>query len=85
MFQDPSTGKRIGSGHERGGIYCLDDRVTSTGLVKGQSDPVLLWYWRLGHPSVQKFWSVIPVESPIFSLDCESCKLRKTHPATFQS
>ena len=44
MFQDKSTGKRIGSGHERGGIYYLNDRVTPTGLVAGQPDPVLLWH-----------------------------------------
>ena len=59
MFQDLSTGKKIGSGHQRGGIYYLDDRVTHTGLVAGQPYPVLLWHWRLGHPSVQKVRSVI--------------------------
>jgi len=75
MFQDLSTGKRIDLGHERGGIYYLDDRVTPTGLVSDQPDTVLLWRWRLGHPSVQKFQSVIPVESSISSLDCESYEL----------
>jgi len=44
VFQDLSTRKRIGSGHERGDIYYLDDRVTPTGLVAGQPDPVLLWH-----------------------------------------
>jgi len=38
---------RIGSGHERGDIYYLDDRVTPMGLVAGQPHPVLLWYWHL--------------------------------------
>ena len=38
MFQDLSTGKGIGLGHERGGIYYLDDRMTPTGLVVRQSD-----------------------------------------------
>ena len=66
-------------------IYYLDDRVTPTGLVAGQSDLVLLWHWRLGHPSVQKLQSVIPIESFISSLDCESCELGKHHRATFQS
>ena len=66
MFQDLLTRKRIGSGHERGGIYYLDDRVTFTGLVAGQPDLVLLWYWLLGHLLVQKFQFVIPIESFIF-------------------
>ena len=47
-----STRKGIDSGHERGGIYYLDDRVTPTGLLGGQPDLVLLWHWRLGHPSL---------------------------------
>ena len=65
MFQDLSTEKRIGSGHEREDIYYLNDRVTPTGLVAGQPDLVLLWHWRLGHPSVQKLQSIIHVESSI--------------------
>jgi len=85
VFQDMSTGKRIGSGHERGGIYYLDDRVTPTGLVAGQPDPILLWHWRLGYPSVQKLQSIILIESSISSLGCESCELGKHHRATFQS
>ena len=40
VFQDLSIGKRIGSGHEQGGIYYLNDQVTPTCLVAGQPDPV---------------------------------------------
>ena len=39
----------------------------------------------MGHPSVQKMWSVIPIEPSISSLGCESCELGKHHHATFQS
>ena len=85
MFQDLSIGKRIGSGHERGGIYYLDDRVTPTGLVAGHPNPVILWHWRLGHHALQKIRSVILVKSSIFSLICESCELGKHHRATFLS
>ena len=72
MFQDPSTGKGIGLGHELGDIYYLDDRMGPAGLVAGQHDPDLLWHWRLGHPSLQKIQSIIPVESSISYLGCES-------------
>jgi len=81
----PVDWEEIGSEHEQGGIYYLDDRVTPTGLVGGQFDPVLLRHWRLGHPSLQKIQSVIPVESSISSLGCEFCELGKHHRATFQS
>ena len=42
VFQDLITGRRIGSGHERGGMYYLDDEVSPTSLVAGQPDHVLL-------------------------------------------
>ena len=71
VFQDLSTGKGIGSGHKRGGIYYLDDRVTPTGFVIDQHDLVLLWHCCLRHPSFQKIRSIIPVESFIFFLACD--------------
>ena len=78
-----STRRRIGSRHERGGMYYLDDQVTHAGLVANQPDLVLLW--RLGHPSMQKLRFVVPIESSVSSLDCQSCELGKHHRATFQS
>jgi len=65
--------------------YYLDDRVTPTGWVAGQPDPILLWHWRLGHPSLQKIRYVIFVESSISSFSRKSCELGKHHRATFQS
>ena len=85
VFQDLLTGRRIGSGHERRGIYYLDDRVSPTSLVADQPVPMLLWHWHLGHPSLQKLQSVIPAESFVSSLGCESCELGEHHRATFQS
>ena len=66
VFQDLFTGKMIGLGHERGGIYYLNDRVTPSGFVADQPDPVLRWHWRLDHPWVQKLRFVIPIESSTF-------------------
>ena len=54
-------------------------------FIAGQPDPILLWHWCLGHPSVQKLWSVVPIEFSIFSLDCESFELDKYHRVTYQS
>jgi len=63
----------------------LDSRMIPTGLVADQPDPVLLWHWRLGHPSVQKLRFVIHIESSVSSLGCESYELGKHHRATFQN
>ena len=63
----------------------LDARVTLAGLVADQLDHVLLWHWCLGHLSVQKLRSVVPITSSISSLGCESCELNKHHRATYQS
>ena len=55
----------------------MNDRVILTDLIAGQPDLVLLWHWCLGHLSVQKLQPVIPVESSISSLDCDSWELSK--------
>ena len=65
VFQYLLTGRRIGSGYEKGGMYYLEDRVTPTGLVVGQPDLVLLWHWRMSHPSVKTLWSVVSIESSV--------------------
>ena len=85
VFQDLSTRRRIGLGHERGHIYYLDDRVTPTGLIADQPNQVLLLHWRLGHLLVQKLQYVILIASSVSSLGCESCELGKHHRATYQS
>jgi len=59
--------------------------MISSLMVTGQLDPVLLWHWRLGHLSVQKMRSIIPVESSIPFLGCESCELGKHYRATLQN
>jgi len=59
--------------------------VTPFVFVAGQPVQVLLWHRCSGHLSVEKFRSVIPVESSISYLGYVSCKLDKYHRATFQS
>jgi len=83
VFQDLTTGRRIGSGREREGMYYLDDEVSLAGLVAGQPDPILLWHGRLGHPSLQKLRSVSSVESSFSTLDCVSCEIGKYHRVSF--
>ena len=56
--------------------------MAPTGFVADQPDQVLLWNWRLGHPSVQKLQYVVPIMSFASTLACE---LVKHHRATYQS
>jgi len=66
-------------------MYYLNGGVSSTSLIVDQPDPTLLWHWRLGHPSLQKFQSVVHVESFVSTLSCASCELDKHHCLFFES
>ena len=44
IYQDLSTGRRIGSRYERWGMYYLDDTMYPTVFIAGQPDPILLWH-----------------------------------------
>jgi len=66
-------------------MYYLDDGVSPTGLVAGQPDPILLWHWRLGHPSLQNLRSVISIESSFSTLGCASCEMDKHYRVSFQT
>ena len=57
--------------------------MSPTGLVAGQPDPILLWHWRLGDPSLQKLLSVISIESSFSTLGCASCEMGKHHRVSF--
>ena len=66
-------------------MYYLDDGVTPTGLVADHPDSVLLWHQHLGQLSVQKLRFVVPIESSVSTLGCESCELGKHHHVTYLS
>jgi len=59
--------------------------VSHTGLVAGQPDPILLLHWCWGHPSLQKLWSVIFVESSFSTLGCAFYEMGKHHRVFFLS
>jgi len=43
----------------------------------------LLWYWRLGHPSLQKLRPVTPIESSVSTLGCVLVSWVKHHRVSF--
>ncbi|KAJ0666336.1 putative RNA-directed DNA polymerase [Helianthus annuus] len=85
---DIRTGKIIGRGTERQGLYYVDE-VTRQGtvmLAHGSADrEAWLWHRRLGHSSSGYLHRLFPDLFPINkALNCETCFLAKSHRHTFK-
>uniref|UniRef100_A0A803N1T0 GAG-pre-integrase domain-containing protein n=1 Tax=Chenopodium quinoa TaxID=63459 RepID=A0A803N1T0_CHEQI len=87
MVQEAQTGRIIGSGTERGGLYFLDEATQHGNALLAHGSPEYqLWMWhrRLGHPSVGYLKRLFPSFKNIdVTLDCESCALAKSHKHTY--
>nr|GEX17101.1 putative ribonuclease H-like domain-containing protein [Tanacetum cinerariifolium] len=84
------TGKIIGHGTERQGLYYVDEIVTQQGtviLAHGSTDrEAWLWHRRLGHLSTSYLHHLFPKLFPTNKvLNCETCVLAKNHRHTFKS
>ena len=74
-MQDRSTGKTIGIGHESQCLFHLSSPLYSTACTSTEA-PLLL-HSCLDHPSLSKFWKLVPHFSSLSSLECGSCQLMK--------
>ena len=68
-------GRTIGIGRESQSLFHLSSPSSSTAC--DSMDTPLLIHSRLGHPNISKLWKVVPRFSSLFSIECESCQLRK--------
>ncbi|KAF3772684.1 GLE1 protein, partial [Nymphaea thermarum] len=59
-FQDLQTGKTIGGGYEKGGVYILSAPMGLAATSSTSEPTVFQWHLRLGHPSVPKLRSLLP-------------------------
>ena len=93
VFQDLSTGQRIGLGRENGrGLYELVTDSPSTGLrvlfslsaSSCSSQTSFLWHCRLGHPSFSKLKETLPWLR-LCDYKCESCEMGKHHRSTYSA
>ena len=93
-FQDLSSGKTIGSAEECEGLYYLDGGTKNKqacaaacgSLFVPNNDQLMLWHFRLGHPSFQYLRFLFPSlceNKTSLSLQCEVCQLAKHHRASF--
>ncbi|KAL0453801.1 UNVERIFIED_CONTAM: Retrovirus-related Pol polyprotein from transposon RE2 [Sesamum latifolium] len=80
VFQDLQTKKTIGGGYERDSLYYLDTTTTpvSARALSASISP-FQWHCCLGHPSLAKLKQLLPLESSVSKLECESCELGKHH------
>ena len=61
--------------HESQGLFHLNSPLCSTACTSTEA-PLIL-HSRLGHPSLSKFWKLVPHFSSLFALECESCQFEK--------
>jgi transposase InsO family protein len=94
FFQDLVTGRIIGSGSLRDGLYYLDAQPTQGRLTQAyhtvrtddSAAKIWLWHQRLGHPSfllVQRMFPSLFLHNPVSKFQCETCELAKHHRVSF--
>ena len=87
VVQDAQTGRIIGRGTERDGLYYVDEAIQTghTLLAHGFSDHQLwTWHRRLGHPSLGYLKRLFPsLTKSNVVLDYEACVLAKSHKHSY--
>ncbi|KAJ9691385.1 hypothetical protein PVL29_013539 [Vitis rotundifolia] len=94
IFQDPSSGKTIGSARMINGLYYFKDNLPSNKIAQGLSsisslsvrDQIMVWHCRLGHPSfsyLKHLFAVLFQKVDPLSFQCKSCLLAKSQRKTY--
>ena len=87
IVQDALTGRIIGRGTERGGLYYVDEVAQQGNALLAHGSPenqLWMWHRRLGHPSLGYLKRLFPSFKNIdVALNCEACVLAKSHKHTY--
>ena len=83
VFQDLKTGRKIGGGVERGGLYYFTDDVHPSSVALQSSMSVYQHHCRFGHPSLENLKRLVPSCSRVNVLPCEVCEFSKHHRVSF--
>ncbi|KAL1193517.1 Retrovirus-related Pol polyprotein from transposon RE1 [Cardamine amara subsp. amara] len=75
-FQDTKSGKTIGEGSSKGGLYVLND-LDSKKSTANHSALSSLWHARLGHPHKRALQLAVPDHEAQDHQECEACILGK--------
>ena len=83
VVQDAQTGRIIGHGTERDGLYYVDEAIQKGHTLLAHGFPnhqLRTWHRRLGHPSLGYLKRLFPsLAKSTVVLDCEACVLAKSH------
>ncbi|XP_042988400.1 uncharacterized protein LOC122316031 isoform X3 [Carya illinoinensis] len=80
--KDLKTGKKIGTGHETGGLYYLDVEESPTRALTASSS-AFEWHCCLGHPSLSLLKRQVRNLGNVSPFSCEACQLSKHHRVSF--
>jgi len=95
FFQDLATGKMIGNGTLKDGLYYLDSQPNTHGrliqayhTIWAEDLKARIWFWhqRLGHPSFLILQHMLPalfLHNNVSKFQCETCELSKHHHVSF--
>ncbi|XP_073112311.1 uncharacterized protein [Elaeis guineensis] len=91
VFQEPKTGRKLGTGKMRNGLYYLEGGVsegyseTSLTVSSSQKEDLLLQHRRLGHLSFTLLARIFPsvFETYKEKLVCDACELAKHTRSTY--
>ena len=96
VFQNNLTKTTIGMGKEGGGLYYLEetrelqpksDLIQEVTRETSDKEKILLWHYRLGHPSFPYLEHLFPhlfKTISVSSLRCEQCIYAKNHRVPFK-
>ena len=79
LIQDLSTKRIIAQGHEYGGLYIFETKVSKSVTCYGVVITSFELHCRLGHPFLPLLKKLYPQSSSLSSLNCESCQYAKLH------
>ena len=96
VFQERNSGRMIGSAKVIDGLYYLEDGNSKNKKAQGLSsissisvkDQIMLWHYRLGHPSFSYLKTLFPMlfrGVDYSKLYCENCILSKSQRTNFSS
>ena len=85
LMQDLGTGRRIGSGSESDGLYCLNGRkeTDASTYTSTTTKSSYLWHCHLGHPSLDKLKSLLLESVSVNNFQCKSCHLGKQRRSSY--
>ena len=82
VFQDRTSGKKIGDGRMVDGLYLIEPDISALAVTQAGVSSAELWHRRLGHPS-NKILQILNLSSLNKVKTCDPCQFAKLHRLPF--